>query len=168
MFPLTLSSWFWSPGENSASYLKIQAGKTFSYDGHALVTLQLRYGTSNFYALTGEFMRKIYAASWNLFNLTAEAGRVLCQLVMLLTVFFPLHVQREIQLLSTIFCYSWLACLLGFWLRNVSLFKVGNLISDGIVFVFHLALCVRGYESLKRLWPYLIAFRSCISNGKPE
>ena len=49
--------------------------------------------TSNFYALigqnlTGEFMRKIYAASWNLFTLTAEADKVLCQLVMFLTVFF--------------------------------------------------------------------------------
>ena len=36
---------------------------------------------SNFYALigqnvTGEFMRKIYAASCNLFSLTAEADRV--------------------------------------------------------------------------------------------
>ena len=50
---------------------------------------------SNFYALigqnlTGEFMRKIYAASWILFTLTAEADRVLCQLVMFLTVFFYL------------------------------------------------------------------------------
>ena len=50
--------------------------------------------TSNFYALigqnlTGEFMRKIYTASWNLFTVTAEADRVLCQLVMFLTVFFP-------------------------------------------------------------------------------
>ena len=52
--------------------------------------------TSNFYALigqnlTGEFMRKMYAASWvlfTLFTLTAEADRVLCQLVMFLTVFF--------------------------------------------------------------------------------
>ena len=49
--------------------------------------------TSNFYDLigenlTGEFMRKIYAGSWNLFTLTAEAERVLCQLVMFLTVFF--------------------------------------------------------------------------------
>ena len=33
-------------------------------------------------------MRKIYAASWILFTLTAEADRVLCQLVMFLTVFF--------------------------------------------------------------------------------
>ena len=29
-----------------------------------------------------------YAVSWNLFTLTAEAGRVLCQLVIFLTVFF--------------------------------------------------------------------------------
>ena len=48
--------------------------------------------TSNFYTLiaqklTGEFMRKIYAASWKLFTLRAEADRVLCQLVMYLTVF---------------------------------------------------------------------------------
>ena len=49
---------------------------------------------------------------------------------------FPLDVQNEIQLLSGVFCYSWLVCLLGFWLRNTSLVKVGNPISDGIVFVF--------------------------------
>ena len=29
--------------ENSASYLKIQAGKTFSYHGHALVTLYVQF-----------------------------------------------------------------------------------------------------------------------------
>ena len=81
---------------------------------------------------------------------------------------FPLDVQNEIQLLSRVFCYSWLVCLLGFWLRNTSLVKVGNPISDGIVFVFHLAWCVRGFKSLKRFWPYLIPFRTCISNVKPE
>ena len=48
---------------------------------------------SNFYALidqnlAAEFLRKTYAASWNLFALTAEADRVLCQLVTFLTVFF--------------------------------------------------------------------------------
>ena len=50
----------------------------------------------------------------------------------------PLDVQNEIQLLSGVFCYSWLVCLLGFWLRNTSLVNVGNPISDGIVFVFTL------------------------------
>ena len=49
--------------------------------------------TFNFYALigqnlTGEFMRKIYEASWILFTLRAEADRVSCPLVMFLTVFF--------------------------------------------------------------------------------
>ena len=85
----------------------------------------------------GEFMQKIYAASWNLF--TGEAARVLCQLVIFLTVFLPLDVQNEIQLLSRVFCYLWLVCLLFFWLRDTSLVKVGNPISDGIVLVFHLA-----------------------------
>ena len=37
---------------------------------------------------------------------------------------FPLDVQNEIQLLSGVFCYSWLVCLLGFWLRNASLAKI--------------------------------------------
>ena len=72
----------------------LQAGKTCQL----LLTFLIKVtrcsrSTSNFYALigenlTGEFMRKIYAASWNLFTLTAEADRVLCQLGMSLTVFF--------------------------------------------------------------------------------
>ena len=81
----------------------------------------------------------------------AEADRVLCQLVMFLTVFFH-------------WMYKWLVCLLVFWLKNTSLVNVGNPISDGIVFVFHLAGCVRGLKSLKRFWPYLNSFQ-CILNG---
>ena len=50
--------------------------------------------------------------------LTAEADRVLSQLVMFFYVF--LHWI----LLSRVFCYSWLVCLLGFWLRNTSLVKI--------------------------------------------
>ena len=60
-----------------------------------LLTMVTRWAhsTSNFFALigqslTGEFMRKIYAASWILFTLPAEADKVLCQLVMFLTLFF--------------------------------------------------------------------------------
>ena len=60
-----------------------------------LVTMIMRWSRSTFrfYALigqnlTGEFMRKIYAASLILFTFTAEAYRVLCQLLMFLTVFF--------------------------------------------------------------------------------
>ena len=63
--------------------------------GRPFLTMVTRWSrsTSNIYALIGqnltdELMRKIYAASWKLFTLTAEADRVLCQLVMFLTVFF--------------------------------------------------------------------------------
>ena len=48
---------------------------------------------------------------------------------------FLLGVQNEIQLLSRLFCNSWLVCLLRFLLINAPLVKViGNPISDGIVF----------------------------------
>ena len=72
----------------------LQAGKTCQL----LLTFLTKVtrwsrSTSNFYVLigqnlTGDFMRKIYAASWILFTMTAEADRVLRQLVMFLTVFF--------------------------------------------------------------------------------
>ena len=63
--------------------------------GRRFVTMVTRWShsTSNFYApigqnLTGEFRRKIYTASWNLFTLVAEAVSGLCQFVMLWTVFY--------------------------------------------------------------------------------
>ena len=148
--------------ENSASYLKTQAEKTFCYHGHALVTLYVQFLCSDW----SKFDRWVHAEnncsilnlvysdswSWQSFESTCDVCHCL---------FLP-YVQNEIQLLSGVFCYSWLVCLLGFWLRNTSLVKVGNPISDDIVFVFHLAWCLRGLQSLKRYWPYLIAFRSCI------
>ena len=88
--PALLIFWFQTDPEreNSASYLKLQAGKTFPYYDHALVTLYVQFYVLIVQDLTGEFKRKIYVASWNLFTLAGEAGRVLCQLVMFLTVFF--------------------------------------------------------------------------------
>ena len=80
----------WPRPENSASYYR--QGRQLPLTLLIMVTRWSRF-TSNFYALIGqnltvEFMRKIYAASWILFTLTAEADRVLCELVMFLTVFF--------------------------------------------------------------------------------
>ena len=71
---------------------------------------------------------------------------------------FPLDVQNEIQLLSGAFCYSRLACLLGFWLRNTSLVKVGNLISDGVVFVFN-CLKRKGVEKSEAILALLDTFQ---------
>ena len=117
--PALLGFWFQTDlgRENSASFFK-------STSGEDLILPRSR-STSNFYTLigqnlTGEFMRKIYAASWKLFTLTEFCVKT-CDVFNCL---FPLDVQNEIQLLSRVFCYSWLVCLLGFWLRNVSLVKI--------------------------------------------
>ena len=85
--PALLRFWFqtYLGHKNSASYLTIQAGENlllpWSRVGHALRPL---IGQN----LTGEFMRKLYASSWNLFTLTTEDDRVLCQLVLFFNVFF--------------------------------------------------------------------------------
>ena len=87
---ILISNW---PRTRKFSQL-LQAGKTVAFDfvhhSHALVTLYVQFLCSDWskFDLTGKFMRKIYIASWILFPLTAEADRVLCQLVMFLTFFF--------------------------------------------------------------------------------
>ena len=66
--------------------------------------------------------------------LIAGAHRVLCHCDVL-NCLLLLGVQNEIQLLSRLFCNSWLVCLLRFLLTNAPLVKViGNPISNGIVF----------------------------------
>ena len=131
----------------------------FSHLGHALVTLYVQF----LYSDSSKFDRRVHAEnlcsilklvyfdswSWQSFVSTCDVFNCL----------FPLNiVLNDIQLLSRVFCYSWLVCLSGFWLRNTSLVKVGNPISVGIVFVFDLAWRVRGLKSLKLFWPYLIVF----------
>ena len=94
---------------------------------------------SNFYVLigqnlTGEFMRNIYAASENLLT-DSWSWQNFVSSCDVLNCLFLLDVQNEIQLLSRLFCNSWLVCLLRFLLTNAPLVKViGNPISDDIVF----------------------------------
>ena len=99
--------------------------------------------TSNFYALIGQNLTGEGHAEniCSILNLVYFDSWIWQSFVSTCDVFnrlFPLDVQNEILLLSRVFRYSWLVCLLGFWLRNTSLVKVGNPISDGIVFVFTL------------------------------
>ena len=95
--------------------------------------------TSNFYVLigqnlTGEFMRKIYTASGNLLT-DSWSWQSFVSSSDVLNRLFLLGVQNEMQLLSRLFCNSWLICLLRFMLTNAPVVKViGNPISDGIVF----------------------------------
>ena len=80
---------------------------------------------------------------------------------------FPLNVQNEIQLLSRVFCYSWLVCLLGFWLRNTSLVKVRNPILEWHRFRFSPCLKRKRVKKSEAILALLDSFQ-CISNGKPE
>ena len=103
--PALLRFWFQTNlgRENSASYLEIQAGKTFSCQGHALVTLYVQFLCSDW----SKFDRWVYAEnlcsilnlvyfdswSWQSFVSTCDVFNCL----------FPLDVQNEIQLLSRVF-----------------------------------------------------------------
>ena len=93
----------------------------------------------------GKFMQHLWTL-FTLFTLTDEADRVLCQLVIFLTVFFHWMYKMKFSCYQEFSVIHGLVCLLGFWFRNTSLVKVGNPISDGIVFVFHLAWCVKRVE----------------------
>ena len=124
--------------ENSASYYRQgrQLLLTFLTYGHALVTLYMQFLCSDWSKFDSwvhaenlcSILNLVYFDSWSWQSFVSTCDVFNC--------LFPLDVQNEIQLLSRVFCYSWLVCLLGFWLRNTSLVKAGNPISDGIVFVF--------------------------------
>ena len=151
--PALLTFWFQTDlgRENSACYLKIQAGKTdafhFSHHSHALVTLHVQflcYDWSKFDRWVHaenlcSILELVFFDSWNWQSFVSTRDVFDC--------LFALDVQNEIQLLSRNFCYTWrLVCLLNFWLRNTPPVKVGNPILDGIVFVFHLA------GSMRKAW----------------
>ena len=95
--------------------------------------------TCNFYALigqklTGEFIRKMYAASGNLVT-DSWSWQSFVSSCDVFNCLFLLDVRNEMQLLSRFSCNSWLVCLLRCWLKNAPLVKViRNPISDGIVF----------------------------------
>ena len=135
---ILISNW---PRTRKFSQL-LQAGKTvafdFSHHVHALVTFYVQFLCSDWSKFhrwvhaenLGSILNLVYFDSWSWQSFVSTCDVFNC--------LFPLDVQNEIQLLSEVFCYSWLVCLLGFWLRNTSFVKVGNPISDGIVFVFTL------------------------------
>ena len=110
----------------------------FSHQGHTLVALYVQFLCSD----CSKFHRWVHAENLcsilKLVNFDSWSWQSFVSTCDVLNCLFPLNVQNEIQLLSGVFCYSWLVCLLAFWLRNTSLVKVGNPILDGIVFVFTL------------------------------
>ena len=115
----------WPRARKFSHFFKNKGGEAFSYHGHALVTLYVQF----LYSDCSKFDRWVHAEnlcsilkvvyfdskSWQSFVSTCDVFNCL----------FPPDVQNEIQLLSAIFCYPWLVCWLGFWLRNASLVKIG-------------------------------------------
>ena len=88
---------------------------------------------SNFYVpigqnLTHEFMWKIYAASWKLFTLTADV----------IVFFHWMYKMKYSGYQESSVIHGWFVYwVFGWEMHRVS--KFGNPISDGIVFIFHLA-----------------------------
>ena len=137
----------------------------FSHQGHALVTLYVQF----LYSDWSKFDRWVHAEnlcsilklvyfdswSWHSFVSTCDVFNCLS----------PLNVQNEIQLLSRVFCYSWLVCLLGFWLRNTSLVKVGNLISEWHRFPFLPCLTRKRVEKSEAILALLDTSFQRISSG---
>ena len=163
--PALLRFWFQNDlgRENSASYLKIQAG------GRSFLTMVTPWSRSpsNFYALIAqnlrdEFTRKIYAVSWSSFTLTAETDKVLCQLVMFLTVFFYwMYKMKYSCFQKSSVIHGWFVYwVFGWEVRRLSKSEIRFWMASFLFFTSGLAWCVRGFKSLKRFWPYLIAFRS--------
>ena len=116
----------------------------FSHQGHALVTLYVQF----LYSDWSKFDRWVHAENlcsiWKLVYFDSWSWQSFLSTCYVFNCLFPLDIQNEIQLLSRVFCYPWLVCWLFFffWMRDASLVKGGNPISDGIVFVFQLAWCV--------------------------
>ena len=124
-------------------------GKIFSYDGHTLVTLYVQFLCSN----CSKFDRWVHAEN-------------LCQLVMFLTVFFYwMYKMRYSCFQKSSVLHGWFVYwVFGWEVRRLSKSEIRFRMASFLFFTSGLAWCVRGFRSLKRFWPYLIAFRSYISN----
>ena len=118
---LLISNW---PRTREFSQL-LQTGKLLL----TFLTMVARWSrsTSNFYVLigqklTGEFMRKIYAASWNLFTDSWNWRSFVYKRCEAFNCLFLLDAQNEIQMLGRFLSYSWLVCLLvfGWEMRRLS------------------------------------------------
>ena len=167
---ILISNW---PRARKFSQL-LQAGKTVAFDfahhGHALVTLYVQFLSSHW----SKFDRWVHEENLcsilkPVYYMTTEADRVLCQLVIFWTAFFHwMYKMKFSSYQESPVIHGWFVYwVFGWEIRHLSKSEIRFRMAS-IVFVFHLAWCVRGLKSLKRCWPYLIPFRSCTSNGKLE
>ena len=112
---ILISNW---PRTRKFSQL-LQAGKAVAFDfdhhGHALVTIYVQFLRSDWSKFDRwahaenlcSILNLVYFDSWSWQSFVSTYDVFNC--------LFPLDAQNEIQLLSGVFCYSWLV---GFWFRN--------------------------------------------------
>ena len=107
---ILISNW---PRTRKFSQL-LQAGKTvafdFSHHGHSLRPIFMLWLVKIWQVsscrILCSFLKLVYFDSWSWQSFVSTCDAFNC--------LFLLDVQNEIQLLSRVFCYSWLVCLLGF------------------------------------------------------
>ena len=139
-----------------------KAGKTTAFDvahhSHVLVTLKVQFLCSDWSKLD----RWVHAENLcSISNLVYFDSWSIQSFVSTFDVFNrSFHWMYKVKFS----CYSWLVCLLGFWLRNTSLVKAGNPISDGMVFVLRLAWCVHVRRGLK-VWSDTAGLTWCLSGA---
>ena len=82
---------------------------------------------------------------------------------------FPLDLQNEIQLLSGVFCYSWLVCfiVIGFLVEKYVACQSRKSDFGWHRFRFSPCLMRERVEKSEAILALLDSFQ-CISNGKPE
>ena len=130
--------------------------------------------TSSFYVLigqklTGEFIRKIYASSWNLFTDSWNWRSFVYKRCEAFNCLFLLDAQNEIQMLARFLSYSWLSLFIGFLVEKCAACQSHRKSDFGWIAFTHFPLLDAYYkEGWKKFQAILMAFRSCISTGKPE
>ena len=119
--PALLRFWFQIDlgRENSASFFKVQAGETFSYHGHALVTLYIQFLCPDWSKSDRwvhaeslcSILKLVYFDSWGWQSFVSTCVVFNC--------LFPLDVQNAIQLPSRVFCYWFVYWVFGLEMRRL-------------------------------------------------
>ena len=158
------------------SHAKIQPAFTSFWLSHhslALVTLYVQFYALIGQNLTGEFMRKIYAAFRKVFTDSWSWQSFFVTFAMFLTLFlYWIYKMKYSCYQDPSVIYGWFVCCAFGWKmhRLSKSLEIRFRMVSFSNWAYSLALVrgVRGLNSLKRFWPHLMAIRSSISTGNLE
>ena len=135
-------------------------GKIFSYDSHTLVTLYVQFLCSDYSKFDRwvhaenlcSILKLVYFDSWNWHSFVSA-----CDVWM--------YKMKYSCFQKSSVIHGWFVYwVFGWEVRRLSKSEIRFRMALFLFFTSGLAWCVRGFKSLKRFWPYLIALRSYISN----